>query len=126
MVKKIIAVVLILATAGAWVYLDYQNKQQQLAAAEMRKAIEQMRAQAQARVAARAKFEAQINSDLATCKASATKAKEDFLVAHQQPVRKKQGQFSVPKAAMDEADKTLEVANAACQATYETHLKSGS
>ena len=37
MVKKIVAGVLILATGGAWIYLDYQNKQEQLAAAEMRK-----------------------------------------------------------------------------------------
>ena len=128
MVKKIVAGVLILATGGAWIYLDYQNKQEQLAAAEMRKAIEQMRAQAQAqaRIAAKAKFEAQINADLATCKAGAVKAKEDFLVAHQQPVRHKKGQFIVPPAAIDEADKTLEAANAACQTAYETRLKSGS
>ncbi len=126
MVKKIIAVVLVLATGGAWVYLDYQNKQEQLAATEMRKAIDQMRAQAQAREAARAKFEAQINAELTSCKATAAKTKEDFIVAHQLPVRHKQGQFTIPKTATDEADKTLEAANAACQATYETHLKNGS
>jgi hypothetical protein len=126
MVKKIVAAVLILATGGAWIYLDYENKQEQLAAAEMRKAMDQMRAQAQARVAARAKFEAQINTDLATCKATAAKAKEDFIIAHQQPARRKSGQFAIPKAAADEADKTLEAANAACQATYETNLKNGS
>ena len=126
MVKKIVAAVLILATGGAWVYLDYQNKQEQLAAAEMRKAMDQMRAQAQARAAAKAKFEAQINTELATCKESATKAKEDFLLAHQQPVRHKPGQFTVPQIAIEEAGKTLETANAACQSTYETHLKTRS
>ena len=126
MVKKIVAVVLILATGGAWIYLDYQNKQEQLAAAEMRKAMDQMRAQAQARAAARAKFEAQINADLTTCKETAAKAKEDFIIAHQQPVRRKPGQFTIPQAAVDEADKNLEAANAACQTTYEAHMKSGS
>ena len=126
MVKKIVAVVLILATSGAWLYLDYQNKQEILAAAEMRKALEQMRAQALARAAAKAKFEAQISAELATCKATADKAKEDFLIAHQQPVRRKPGQFTVPQAAIDEAVKTLEAANAACQTTYDTHIKSGS
>lgn len=126
MVKKIVAIVLILATGGAWLYLDYQNKQEQLAAAEMRKAMDQMRAQVQARAAAKAKFEAQINTEFTACKESAAKAKDDFLLAHQLPVRHKPGQFTVPQAAIDEAAKTLETANAACQMTYDTHLKSGS
>jgi hypothetical protein len=126
MVKKIVAVVLILAASGLWVYLDYQNKQEQLAAAEMRKAMDLMRAQAQARAAAKAKFEGQILADMTTCKATAEKAKEDFLTAHQQPVRRKPGQFTIPQAATDEAAKTLETANAACQTAYEAHLKSGS
>ena len=78
------------------------------------------------RAAARAKFEAQINADLTTCKETAAKAKEDFIIAHQQPVRRKPGQFTIPQAAVDEADKNLEAANAACQTTYETHLKNGS
>jgi hypothetical protein len=125
MFKKIVAVVLILATSGAWFYLDYQNKQEQLAAAEMRKAMDQMRAQAQARAAAKAKFEAQIQSDLNTCKATAEKAKEDFLTAHQQPVRRKPGQFTIPQTATDEAAKTLEAANAACQTAYNARLQAG-
>ena len=126
MLKKIVAVVLILATSGAWFYLDYQNKQELLAAEEMRKAMEQMRAQAQARVAARAKLEAQILADFTTCKDTATKAKEEFLTAHQQPVRRKPGQFTVPQAASDEAEKTLQAGTAACQTAYDKRLKSGS
>ena len=126
MLKKIVAIVLILATSSAWLYLDYQNKQELLAAEEMRKAMDQMRAQAQARLAAKAKFEAQILADLTACKATASKAKDDFLVAHQQPVRHKAGQFTVPKAASDEAENTLQAANAACQTAYDTRLKSGS
>ena len=126
MLKKIIAVVLILATSGAWVYLDYQNKQELMAAEEMRKAMDQMRAQAQARAAIKAKFETQILADLTTCKATATKAKEDFLTAHQQPVRRKPGQFTIAKVVSDEAENTLQAANAACQTTYDTRMKSGS
>jgi hypothetical protein len=126
MVKKIVAVLLILATGGAWIYLDYENKQEQLAAAEMRKAMEQMRAQAQARAAAKAKFEAQVLTDLTTCKATADKAKEDFIVAHQQPVKRKPGQFTIPQADLDEAAKTLDASNAACQTAYDTHLMNGS
>jgi hypothetical protein len=124
--KKIVAVLLILATGGAWLYLDYENKQAQIAAVEMRKALEQMRAQAQARAAAKAKFEAQLLADLITCKATADKSREDFLVAHQLPVKRKPGQFTIPQADIDEAAKTQEAANSACQLTYDTQLKSGS
>lgn len=126
MVKKVAAVVLILLAGGGWFYLDYLNKQELKAAEESRKAMEQARAQAQARAAAKAKFEAQIVADLNACKATAEKAKEDFLTQHQQPVRRKPGQFTVPQAAIDEAAKTLEAANAACQTAYDTRVKSGS
>jgi Tfp pilus assembly protein PilV len=123
MVKKIVAVLLILVTGGAWLYLDYENKQEQIAALEMRKAMEQMRAQAQARAAAKVKFEAQLLADLTTCKATADKSKDDFLVAHQQPVKRKPGQFTIPQADIDDAVKAQEAAYATCQLTYDTQLK---
>jgi hypothetical protein len=130
MVKKIIAVVLIIVTGGGWLYLDYQNKQELKAAAELRQSIAQARAQAAARAKAvadaKAKFEAQILADLNACKATAEKAKEDFLTQNQKPVRHKRGQFFVPQAAQDAAAKTLDAANAACQATYDARLKQGS
>jgi hypothetical protein len=46
MVKKAIAVVLIVLTGGGWFYLDYLNKQQLQEAKELRRAVEQVRAQA--------------------------------------------------------------------------------
>ncbi len=130
MVKKVIAVVLIVLSAGGWIYLDYQNKQELQAAEDLRRSLEQARAQALARAKAqaeaKAKFEALIMADLTTCKATAEKAKEDFLEANKKPVKRKRGQFAVPQAAQDEAAKNLEAANAACQSTYDTRLKSGS
>jgi type II secretory pathway pseudopilin PulG len=130
MLKKIIAVVLIVLAAGTWGYLDYLNKQELKAAEELRVAMAQAHAQALARAKAAAEakalFEATILADLTTCKATAEKAKEDFLIQNQKPVRRKPGQFTIPQAAMDEAAKTLETANAACQLTYDTHLKNGS
>ncbi len=130
MVKKVVAVVLIVLSAGAWFYLDYLNKQELKAAEELRQAMAQARAQAMAKAKAlaeaRAKFEAQIAADLTACKATAEKAKEDFLEANKKPVPRKKGQFAVPQAAQDEAAKNLEAANAACQSTYDTRLKSGS
>ncbi|MBI5890464.1 MAG: hypothetical protein HZB47_07280 [Nitrosomonadales bacterium] len=129
MLKKIIALVLIVLAGGTWVYLDYLNKQELKAAEEVRQAMAQARAQAQARAKAaeeaKAKFEAQLLVDLTTCKATAEQAKVDFLDANKKPVRRKPGQFTVPAAVQAEADKTLETANAACQATYDMHLASG-
>jgi hypothetical protein len=130
MLKKIVAIVLIVLAAGTWGYLDYLNKQQIQEAEELRRSMEQARAQAlaraQAAAEAKAKFEATILADLTICKATAEKTKEDFLEANKKPMRRKPGQFTVPAAAQEQADKTLEAANAACQTSYDTRLKSGS
>jgi hypothetical protein len=83
-----------------------------------------MQALARARAIAEAKktFKAQILADLTACKAAAEKAKEDLLTQNQKPVRGKPGKFTIPQTALDEATKSLEAANAACQATYDTRL----
>ncbi len=125
MLKKVVAVVLIILSAGTWGYLDYLNKQEIKAAAEMRAAMEQARAQAMARAKAAA-FEATLLTELETCKATAEQAKEDFLVQNRKPVRRKRGEFTISQAALDEADKKLEEANAACQTNYDTRLNNGS
>lgn len=130
MLKKIVAAVLIVLAAGTWGYLDYLNKQEIKAAEEMRVAMEQARAQAMARAKAaaeaRARFEAALLAELTTCKAAAEQAKADFIIQNQKPVRRKPGQFTLSPAAADEAAKMLENANAACQATYDSRLASGS
>lgn len=123
MIKKIAAVVLILLAGGGWFYLDYMNKQAQQAAEESRLALEQMRAKA--RAAEKAKFEALILADLNTCKEVAEKAKTDFLDEQKKPVKRKPGEFTIPPAAIEQADKTLAEAIAACQAAYEARAKSG-
>lgn len=130
MVKKIVAVLLIVIAGGTWGYLDYMNKQEIKAAEELRQAMAEARAQAAARVKAaaeaKAKFEAMILADLTVCKETAEKTKTDFLEANKKPVKRKPGQFTVAPAVQAEADKSLETANASCQATYDTRLASGS
>jgi DNA-binding protein H-NS len=130
MLKKIIAVVLIVLAGGAWFYLDYLNKQQLQEAEELRRSVEQARAQALAQskaiAEARAKFETQILAALTTCKADAEKAKNDYVTRNRKPLRRKPGQFTVPPAVAEEAARMLETANAACQATYDTLLQGGS
>lgn len=125
--KKILAVVLILLAGGGWLYADYKNKLEQAEMEQMQRDLNEARAKAaaQAAAAAKAKFEAQIQADLTACKATAEKAREDFLEANKKPVKRKPGEFTIPQAAVDEAAKTLEAANAGCQTTYDTRLGSG-
>lgn len=125
MLKKIVAAVLIVLASATWAYLDYLNKQEIKAAAELRAAMEQARAQALARAKAAA-FEATLLAELETCKATAEQAKKDFLMQNQKPVRRKRGEFTISQAALDEAEKKLEEANAACQTNYDSRLSSGS
>ncbi|PJC02358.1 MAG: hypothetical protein CO071_03535, partial [Gallionellales bacterium CG_4_9_14_0_8_um_filter_59_50] len=64
MLKKIVAVLLIVIAGGAWGYLDYLNKQEQQIAEQARKEMETLRAQAQMRAEAQAKLLAQLSTDL--------------------------------------------------------------
>lgn len=129
MVKNVIAILIVLSAAGGWLYLDYLNKQEQAAAAEMRRIVEQNRAialaAAKARAEARAQFEAVLTNDLTTCKSNAEKASSDYVTQHQKPVPRKPGQFTIPPAVAEEAAKLLEAANADCQKTHDDRIKSG-
>lgn len=126
MIKKIVAAVLIVLAGGAWFYLNQLAEQEQQATEQMRKEMEQARAQAKAKEEARIKFETQLQTDLTACLAAAEQAKNDFITQNQVPVKRKPGQFTIPPAVAEEAAKTQEAANAACQTTYDTKLKSGS
>jgi hypothetical protein len=130
MLKKIIAGALIVIFSGTWIYLDHLNKLQIKEAEELRKSMEVARAQALAKAKAIAeakmKFEAAILVDLTTCKNAAEQAKADYVTQNQKPVRRKPGQFTIPKAVEAEAARMLEAGNAACQVTYDTRLKNGS
>jgi len=119
MIKKIVAVVLIVLAGGAWLYLDHLNKQEQLIAEQARQAMVQAREQAKAR------FIVQIKEDLTNCLAAAEKTKTDFLTLNQKPVPRKPGEFTITQAVADEAAKMLADASAACQLTFDTRSASG-
>ena len=119
MIKKVAAIVLILLSGGAWLTLDYMNKQEQLIAEQTRQAMIQAREQAKAR------FIVQIKGDLTNCQAAAEKAKVDFLTLNQKPVPRKPGEFTITQAVADESTKMLADANAGCQLTFDTRSKSG-
>lgn len=119
MIKKIVAVVLIVLAGGAWLYLDHLNKQEQLIAEQARQAMVQAREQAKAR------FTVQLKEDLTNCQAAAEKTKTDFLTLNQKPVPRKPGEFTITQAVADEAAKMLADATAACQLTFDTRSASG-
>ena len=129
MVKSIIAVLIILAAGGGWFYMDYLNKQEQAAAAEMRKEVEHSRAVAaaaeKARVEAKAAFSAQLETDLAACKVAAEQASTDYITANQKPVPRKPGLFTIPAEVADASAKLLADGIALCQSTYDSRLASG-
>lgn len=126
MLKKAIAIFMIVFAAGAWGYLDYLNKQEQLAAEQSRKDIEAMRAKAKARAEAIAKFQSEITAQLDACKLAAETAKADFIIANQVPVKRKPGEFTIPAEVEAEATTTLDAANATCQSTYDSRFANGS
>jgi hypothetical protein len=129
MIKNMIGVILIVVCAGGWFYLDYLNKQELIAAEEMRQAMIKVRAEAQARALAmeqaKAKFEAEIRAELAACKANADKASNDYIAANSKPIRKKPGQFNTPKNVQEEAAAMLAKGNVDCQSAYDTRLLQG-
>lgn len=129
MIKSIIAVLIILAAGGGWFYMDYLNKQEQAAAAEMRKEVEHSRALAAAAEKAKAEakiaFKAQLETDLAACKAAAEKASTDYITTNQKPVPRKPGLFTIPADVAEASAKLLADGNALCQSTYDTKLNSG-
>lgn len=129
MVKSIIAVVIIFAAAGGWFYMDYLNKQEQAAAAEMRKEVEHSRALAvaaeKARAEAKAVFNAQLENELATCKLAAEQASSDYINTNQKPVPRKPGLFTIPTEVADAAAKLLAEGNLLCQSAHDSRLASG-
>lgn len=129
MLKAIAGILVIVLAAGGWFYLDYLNKQEQAAALELRQMVEKNRAIAvaaeQARVAAKAVFEANLNSELKSCLAAAQQANTDYLAANQKPVPRKAGQFTIAQTFIDTAAQVLADANTACQQQMEKSLAVG-
>jgi hypothetical protein len=133
MIKKLVALVLVLLAGGSWLLLDYFNSQELVSAEQMRQGLVQARAEAQRRsdedmknkAQAKAAFEKQILANLASCQAVAEKAQEDYMNLIQQVVPRKRGQSVIPKTVAEEAEKILVNAKADCQLIYDARLKNG-
>jgi hypothetical protein len=126
MIKVVIAVVLIFAAGGAWLYMDCLNQHEQGVTEQMHQGVDQARAEAKRRAEAKAIMEYQIQATLTSCQAAAGKAKSDYMLLIQKAVPPtKRGPAVIPQAVVDEAEMLLTTAKAECQQAHDTRLKNG-
>lgn len=133
MIKKIIALVIVLLASASWLLLDYFNKQELISAEQMRQGVTQARVEAQKRseeelrvkAQAKAYFEKQLSVNLASCQETANKAQQHYMGLIQQVVPRKAGKPVITKAVADEAENIIVNAKAECQQVYDARLKSG-
>ena len=125
MIKKLLAVVVILLASGAWLYLDCLSKHEQGSALQTRHEIEKARSEAQRRALSKVSFESKILTDLNICKAAADKGKNDYMSLIPKAAHGKRGPYVIPRAIEAEATKMLEEAKMECQQLYEARVKAG-
>lgn len=125
MVKIVIGIVLIFLAGGSWLYLDCLNKKEQVVAEQMHDEVDQARAEAKKRAEVKTNFEYQINANLTSCKASAEKAKTDYMAIIQKAAPVKRGQPVISQAVLDEVEGVLAAANAECQQAYDARVTAG-
>jgi len=125
MFKQMIAVVVILTSSGAWLYLDCLNKHEKGSAELLHQGVVQSRAEAKKRAEMKTNFDAQLATTLGNCNAAADKAKADYMALVEQAAPSKRGKALVPQAVMEASEKTLAAAKAECQQVYDSRLKSG-
>lgn len=125
MIKKMLAVVVVCLSGGAWLYLDCLSKHEQGDAKHARAEIEQARTEAQKRAQQKSSFENQLLTDLSMCKVAAEKGKTDFMSLIPIAVASKKKPYVIPQAIETEASKFLEAALMECQQYYDARLKAG-
>ncbi len=104
LLKIAVAVLLILLAGGAWMALDYMNRQEQLQAKSLQTGLMQAQLEAKSRNRMQANIEAVFDGYLSNCNAAADKAHADYLELMQKlmPLKRKV-QLPVPQALQDEA-----------------------
>lgn len=125
MEKKILAIVVICFSGGAWLYLDCLSKHEQGSARQTRVEIEKARSEAQRRALGKVNFESQLLMDLNICKAAADKGKNDFMQLIPKAVPSRRGPYVLPQAVEAEAVRIQEAAKTECQQLYDARLKAG-
>jgi hypothetical protein len=126
MVKIMIAVVLIMLGSGAWLALDYLNKQEQARAMEMHLGIDKARAEAQKRNQRMENFKIMIQDNQNSCEAAAEQAQHDYLALMLKviPAKRKSAPV-IPQAIMNEAATMMASAKEACLQLATAQLQKG-
>lgn len=125
MVKKCLAITIMLIAGGAWIFLECLNKQEQGNATQARLEIEKARSEAQKRASSKLSFESKILTDLNICKAAAEKGKKEYVSLIPRVVINKRGPYVNSQLLEAEALKILEEAQLECQQLYDVRLKAG-
>lgn len=126
MLKIVIATALIFLAGGAWLSLDYLNKQEQAHAKEMHQGIVQARLEATKRVQTQANFESLIRANQSNCDAAAEKSQNEYMSIMQKAIpSKKKGQSVIPQGILDESAKILASTKVECQKISTAQLQKG-
>jgi hypothetical protein len=126
MIKQIVAILLVVLSAGAWFYLDYMNKQELMASGQMRLALAQMRqTEEENRARAKAKFEAAARNEFIDCLGEAERARSKYINTNISPIPKKPDLLFITRPVLEEATKILAASTVACQLAYDSRLKKG-
>jgi hypothetical protein len=128
--KISIATVLIVLLGGAWVYMDYLNKQDEVIASQMQLEMAQMRVDGKSRenaakkaAEAKVNLETQIRNNLASCQTAAEKMHNDTLRVLEKTLPKKRGTAVVPQNILDEFAQILAATKTECQQGHDALMQ---
>jgi hypothetical protein len=126
LLKIAVAVLLIILAGGAWLALDYMNRQEQLQAKAIQSGLQQARLEAKNRNRMQSSMEAILNTYQTNCEAAADKARTDYLALMQKQMpAKHKTQLPLPQATQDEAAALASNAKAECGKQREELQKKG-
>ena len=126
MIAKIGFVVLVLISSGTLYLLDYILKQDQDEnSKQLHSFVKQTREEAEAKVAAKEKFEMQLMTDLAHCQENAKKRNDDYLSLIQKAAPRKHGELIISSDILNDAALFLTNEKADCKKTYDDRLREG-
>lgn len=130
MAKAAIAVVFIVLTGGAWLYLDCLNKQEEATSNQMQQEMQQMRIEGKKKeestkklAAAKLALETQIANNLVGCQENADKVNNAYMLIVQKTLPRKRGQVVVPAVIATETAQVLADAKTRCQLSHDELLQ---
>jgi hypothetical protein len=125
MIKKTIGIFIILIASGVWFYLDLLNKQVLGGAEQIHASVENARAEAKKRAAAREEFENMVLVYMNECQVAAQEARDNYLNLIDKALKIEVENPEMPIEVKVNVEQLMVSAKAECQRTYEKNLKTG-